>query len=102
MREGRQIVIFPEGTRSEPGKPQALQSGILALASRTGLPIIPVATDSGLYWGRRSFRKRPGTIRVLIAPPIEPSADRKQMLRALERGISALDQPNRPVADATE
>ncbi len=72
VREGMQIVIFPEGTRSEPGKPEPMQPGILALASRTGLPIVPVATDSGLCWGRRAFRKRPGTIHIVIGEPIPP------------------------------
>jgi 1-acyl-sn-glycerol-3-phosphate acyltransferase len=95
VRENRQIVIFPEGTRSEPGSPLALQPGILALASRTGLPVIPVATDSGLCWGRRAFRKRPGTIHILIGHPIPPTADRPALARMLEQGLSALDHCNR-------
>jgi len=91
VRDDRQIVIFPEGTRSEPGKPGALQPGILALASRTGLPIIPVATDSGLCWGRRAFRKKPGTIHIIIGEPIPPTADRLTLARGLEGGMAALD-----------
>jgi 1-acyl-sn-glycerol-3-phosphate acyltransferase len=93
VRAGRQIVIFPEGTRSEPGSPRALQAGIAALASRAGLPVIPVATNSGLCWGRRAFRKRPGTIRIVIGQPIPSTADRQALLRRVEAGISALDQP---------
>lgn len=62
VQNRRQIVIFPEGTRSEPGSPGSLQSGVAALASHTGLPVIPVSTDSGKCWGRRAFRKTPGTI----------------------------------------
>jgi 1-acyl-sn-glycerol-3-phosphate acyltransferase len=92
VRNQRQIVIFPEGTRSEPGSPGALQSGVAALASRTGLPVIPVSTDSGRYWGRRAFRKQAGTIRILIGPPIPPQTDRKVLMRALEKGLAALDQ----------
>nr|WP_294520615.1 lysophospholipid acyltransferase family protein [uncultured Rhodopila sp.] len=91
VREGMQIVIFPEGTRSEPGKPGGMQSGILALATRTGLPIIPVATDSGLCWGRRAFRKRPGTIHIVVGNPIPPTADRPALARALEQAMGALD-----------
>jgi 1-acyl-sn-glycerol-3-phosphate acyltransferase len=91
VREGRQIVIFPEGTRSEPGSPLALQPGVLALASRTGLPVIPVATDSGLCWGRRAFRKQPGTIHILIGHPISSTADRPALKKVLEQGLSALD-----------
>lgn len=70
VREQRQIVIFPEGTRSEPGQQGSLQSGIAALASHTGLPVIPVSTNSGRLWGRRAFRKKSGTIRILIGRPI--------------------------------
>ena len=92
VREQRQIVIFPEGTRSEPGRPGMLQPGILALASRTGLPVVPVATDSGHFWGRRSFRKRSGTIRIVIGPPIASRTERQALLRALEGGMAALDR----------
>jgi 1-acyl-sn-glycerol-3-phosphate acyltransferase len=91
VREGLQIVIFPEGTRSEPGKPQPMQSGILALATRTGLPIIPVSTDSGCCWGRRAFHKRPGVIHIAIGEPIPPTADRRALAQALERGMGTLD-----------
>jgi len=91
VREARQIVIFPEGTRGEPGQPLALQSGIAALATRTGLPVIPVSTDSGQCWGRRAFRKRPGTIRILVGAPIPAKTERKALMRALESGLAALD-----------
>ena len=87
----RQIVIFPEGTRSEPGSPGALQSGVAALASRTGLPVLPVSTDSGRCWGRRAFRKKPGTIRILIGPRIENGMQRSQFMQALQDGMAAVD-----------
>jgi len=67
---GRQIVIFPEGTRAPPGELLPLQPGIVALAKATGLPVIPVATNSGRVWSRRAFTKRPGTITVRILPPL--------------------------------
>jgi 1-acyl-sn-glycerol-3-phosphate acyltransferase len=92
VKEQRQIVIFPEGTRSEPGSPGTLQSGIAALASRTGLPVIPVSTDSGRFWGRRAFRKRPGTIRIVIGSPIPAQTDRKALMRALEDAMNAVDR----------
>ncbi|MEA2743933.1 MAG: 1-acyl-sn-glycerol-3-phosphate acyltransferase [Acetobacteraceae bacterium] len=91
MGEGRQIVIFPEGTRSEPGRPGALQSGIAALAVHTGLPVIPVSTDSGRCWGRRAFRKRPGTIRIVVGPPIPAKTERKALMQAPETGLAAVD-----------
>jgi 1-acyl-sn-glycerol-3-phosphate acyltransferase len=101
VREQRQIVIFPEGTRSEPGSPRALQSGIAALAAHTRLPVIPVSTDSGYCWGRRAFRKRAGTIRIVIGDPIPAQTARKALMRALEDGMATIDpkprcQPGRP------
>jgi 1-acyl-sn-glycerol-3-phosphate acyltransferase len=98
VRERRQIVIFPEGTRSEPGSPGTLQSGIAALASRTGLPVIPVSTDSGRYWGRRAFRKQAGTIRIMIGQPIPARTERKALMRALEDGMGAVDCVSRYVS----
>ena len=68
--DGRQLVIFPEGTRVDPGQIVKLQTGVAAIAARTGLPIIPAVTDSGLRWSRRAFRKHPGPVHVLLLPPI--------------------------------
>lgn len=91
LREQRQIVIFPEGTRSEPGHPGPLHAGVAALASRTGLPVIPVSTDSGRFWGRRAFRKRPGTIRIMIGKPIPADNGRQALMRTLEEVLATLD-----------
>lgn len=89
VRENRQIVIFPEGTRTEPGQRLALQAGIAAVASHTGLPVIPVSTDSGKCWGRRAFRKEAGTIHIVIGSPIPGGTDRKTLMRSLETGMAA-------------
>lgn len=78
--KGGTVVIFPEGTRTEPGARVPLQPGIAALAAQVGLPVIPVATDAGLCWGRRAFRKRPGTIHVLIGPPIPSGLPRAALM----------------------
>jgi 1-acyl-sn-glycerol-3-phosphate acyltransferase len=86
-REGRQIVIFPEGTRSPPGALLPLQPGVAALASRTRLPVIPVVTDSGLYWGRRAFRKRPGTIRIVVCPPLPRDLPRDALMQQLRQAL---------------
>ncbi len=82
--EGRQIVIFPEGTRVAPGVEAELRPGIAALAARTRLPVIPVATDSGLCWGRRAFRKTPGVIHVVIGPPIPPGLSQAALIVAIQ------------------
>jgi 1-acyl-sn-glycerol-3-phosphate acyltransferase len=83
VREERQIVIFPEGTRGEPGRVLPLQPGVAAIAARTGLPVIPVVTDSGLCWGRRAFRKQAGTIHIRLLPPIEPRRGRESIMSTL-------------------
>ncbi|MCW8087785.1 lysophospholipid acyltransferase family protein [Sabulicella glaciei] len=84
--EGRQIVIFPEGTRTAPGERIPYQPGVQALAQTTGLPVTPVATNSGLFWPRRSFLKRPGTLRIHILPPL---SGRGQLMERLEAAIEA-------------
>ena len=81
---GRQIVIFPEGTRVAPGMHVPLQPGIAAIAARLNLPVIPVATDSGLRWGRRSFRKNAGPVHLALGPPIPAGTRRVELLDAIE------------------
>jgi len=93
VAEQRQIVIFPEGTRGPPGAMLPLQPGVAALSARVGLPVIPVATDSGLYWGRRAFWKRPGVIRIAIGPPIPSGTPRAELMRALADWMGRLDAP---------
>jgi 1-acyl-sn-glycerol-3-phosphate acyltransferase len=80
---GRQIVIFPEGTRVAPGQVVPLQPGIAGVAARLGLPVIPVATDSGRHWGKRAFRKYPGTIHIAIGAPIPPGTRRQALLERI-------------------
>ncbi|WP_424810458.1 lysophospholipid acyltransferase family protein [Roseococcus sp. YIM B11640] len=90
VEEGRQIVIFPEGTRTSPGQQVRYQPGIVALAAATKLPVIPVATNSGLFWSRRAFTKRPGTVIVRVLPPLTEQRD--ELLTRLEAVIEA-EQP---------
>ena len=87
--ERRQIVIFPEGTRVSPGEIVPLRPGISALASRTGLPVIPVATDSGRRWGRRAFRKEAGVIHLVIGAPIPPGLNQAALMEALRTAWQA-------------
>ena len=88
-REGRQIVIFPEGTRAGPGTMLPLQPGVAALAAQTHLPVIPVVTDSGRCWGRRAFQKRPGTIHVRVLKPIPTGIGRNQLMQRLEVALQS-------------
>lgn len=72
LRDGLCVVIYPEGTRVLPGRERRFGISGAALAKAAGVPILPVAHNAGDYWPRRSFLKRPGTIRVVIGPPIHP------------------------------
>lgn len=100
-RRDQQIVIFPEGTRAAPGERPPLQPGIVGLAAAAGVPILPVATDSGRVWGRRAFLKRPGVIQISIKPALPPGLSRVGLLRALAEAIQpapggAVDKPVEP------
>lgn len=89
VAERRQIVIFPEGTRVEPGQHVSLHPGVAAIAAKTHLPVIPVATDSGRRWGRRAFRKQPGPIHVRILPPLPAELPRAELLPRLQSAWDA-------------
>ncbi|MEO8716313.1 MAG: lysophospholipid acyltransferase family protein [Acetobacteraceae bacterium] len=97
VREQRQIVIFPEGTRADTEAMGALQPGIAAMAARTGLPIIPVITNSGRHWGRRAFRKMPGTIRIALLAPIPPGLRREALMEALSTALAHDPAAREPV-----
>jgi 1-acyl-sn-glycerol-3-phosphate acyltransferase len=88
LAAGRQVVIFPEGTRVPHTAPVVLQSGVALLAARAAVPVVPVSTDSGRHWARRAFRKQPGTIRVVIRPALPPGLARTELLAALQRDLS--------------
>lgn len=84
VAQGRQIVIFPEGTRVPAGERGTIQPGILALARALKLPVIPASTDSGLYWGRKAFMKNPGTVTVTLHKPITEAVEQRGLLAELE------------------
>lgn len=75
LEAGRPVVIFPGGTRSAPDAVVPLKSGIAALYRRCDVPVVPVSLNSGWFWGRRSFIKKPGRILAAFHPPIAPGLD---------------------------
>ena len=88
-RRGRQILIFPEGTRRAPGAEPAYKFGIAHLYANLDIPCLPVALNSGLFWPRRRFIRRPGTILVEFLEPIPPGLSRKAFLEELQARIEA-------------
>lgn len=87
IRDGRQLIIFPEGTRRSPGSTPAYKLGITHLYAALGVPCVPVALDTGLYWPRRSLIRRPGTTVIAFLPPILPGLDRAAFLARLQERV---------------
>lgn len=88
---GRPILIFPEGTRVMPGQQPPLQAGFAGLYRALGLPVVPVAIDSGRLWPRRSFAKRPGVVTWRIGETIPPGLSRQDVEARVHRAINALE-----------
>ncbi len=86
---GRQILIFPEGTRRTPGAAADYKPGYVALYDALNVPCVPLALNSGLYWPRRKLARYPGTIIVEFLDPIEPGLPRKVMRERVEAAIEA-------------
>ena len=87
VADGRQILIFPEGTRTAPGAAPDYKPGYVALYEALGVPAVPLALNSGVYWPRRSFWRYPGTIIVEFLPPIPPGLPRAEFRRTTEVAI---------------
>ncbi|MGH7048484.1 MAG: lysophospholipid acyltransferase family protein [Stellaceae bacterium] len=85
--ESRPVVIFPQGTRVAPGTMAPYQPGVAALYQALGLPLVPVAVNSGLFWGRRAFVKQPGRITLEFLEPIPPGRPRRRLMAELEQRI---------------
>lgn len=87
IRGGRQLIIFPEGTRRPPGAEPRYKFGVAQLYAEIGVPCVPVALNSGLFWRRRAFRRLPGTIVVEFLDPIPPGLDKDTFFRRLQSDI---------------
>jgi len=85
--DGREIIIFPEGTRRPPGAPPDYKTGVVLLYEALGIPCVPVALNSGLFWPRRSLLRRPGTIVVEFLDPIPPGLPKSEFLLRLIESI---------------
>lgn len=84
LKLNRPIVIFPEGTRAAPGATPDYKPGVAALYRQLDVECIPVAVNSGLYWPRRRFLRKPGTIVLEFLPAIPAGLDRKTFMTTLE------------------
>ncbi|MCJ7528173.1 MAG: 1-acyl-sn-glycerol-3-phosphate acyltransferase [Methyloceanibacter sp.] len=100
IADGREIIIFPEGTRRAPGAPPDYKTGVILLYAALGVPCVPVALNSGVFWSRRSLTRRPGTIVVEFLDPIPPGLPRDEFLARLTTAIETAS--NRLLAEAEE
>ena len=89
LADKRSVIIFPEGTRVAPGETRRYHPGIAALYSQTNATVIPVALNSGYFWGRRHFIKKPGVLTIQFLPPIPKNMERKAFMKELEIRIES-------------
>ena len=85
--DNRQLLIFPEGTRSAPGAPADYKPGIAALYREIDVPVHPVATNAGVHWPKHGFMRKPGTIVFEYLEPIAPGLKRAEFMRLLQDRI---------------
>lgn len=84
---GRPIVVFPQGTRTAPGQSAPYRAGIGVLYHQMSLPVVPLALNSGMFWPRRSWCKRSGTVVLEFLPPIQPGLPRPVFMTQLEEHL---------------
>ena len=89
LAAGRQIFIYPEGTRRPPGAPANYKPGVAVVYAANSAPCLPVAVNTGLYWRRRGFLRRPGLAVIEYLPPIPPGLGRKAFAVRLQNEIEA-------------
>lgn len=100
--QGREIVIFPEGTRRAPGAPPDYKTGVVLLYEALRIPCVPLALNSGVFWPRRSLLRRPGTIVVEILDPIPPGLPKAEFLERLIGSIETASARLLAEAEAEE
>jgi 1-acyl-sn-glycerol-3-phosphate acyltransferase len=102
---GGSILIFPQGTRTAPGatpRDVPYHSGTFAIYQATGLPVVPVALNSGLFWSRAAFTKRPGMIDVELLAEIPPGLNRHDFMTRLEEAIETASNQLPGMAEAAK
>ena len=98
VRRGRQLLIFPEGTRRPVGAPPDYKPGIAQIYVECGVDCLPVALNSGLFWPRRTFMRYPGTLVVEFLDPLPPGLQRRELVARVSSVIE--DASNRLIEAA--
>ena len=87
VRRGRQLIIFPEGTRTAVDAPPHYKTGVAQIYVDCGVTCMPVALNSGLFWPRRTFMRYPGTLVVEFLDPLPPGLPRREFIARISRLI---------------
>jgi len=87
LADNRQLIIFPEGTRRPAGAEPRYKIGVMHLYVGEGVPCVPIALNSGLFWPRRSLRRFPGTVVAEILDPIPPGLAKDEFFQRLQNNI---------------
>lgn len=87
LNKNRSITIFPEGTRTKPYSTPDYQAGVTAMYSSLNVSVVPVALNSGVYWGKNAFSKKSGTIIIEFLPPIPVGLSKKEFAERLQNEI---------------
>jgi 1-acyl-sn-glycerol-3-phosphate acyltransferase len=89
LADNRQLIIFPEGTRRPAGAEPRYKVGVAHLYAAEGVPCVPIALNSGLFWPRRSLKRFPGTVVAEILDPIPPGLGKEAFFERLQSDIES-------------
>lgn len=92
LSQGYSIIIFPEGTRTTPGEKVEYNAGITAIYNLKAAPIVPVALNTGVFWPKNSFIKKPGKFVIEFLPQISENLDKKEFIQQLQNVIETKSQ----------
>ena len=87
LGNGRPVIIFPEGTRRRPGQEPAYKPGVALLYQNLNVPVIPIATNTGLFWKKSSFLRYPGKVILEFMEPIQPGLKKQEFMTELQKRI---------------
>lgn len=87
LEDGRNVIIFPQGTRVKPGDAKPYKAGLARIYKDLGVPIVPMALNSGVFWGRNAFFKKSGTVTFEFLPPIPAGQPPLKVMEQLEKSL---------------
>ena len=96
LKEGFNIIIFPEGTRCEPHTKTKYNPGVAFIYEQCNAPVVPIALNTGFCWPKNSFKKYAGTTTIRILPPIPAGLEKREFLHQIESQIESACEQIKP------